>query len=193
MAERVPELTPDEASAHVPAAAIWGLLIAFAVHDAEELATMSRWSEKRFERLRARHPGLPPRLLSAVRMSPGHAATAIGIMGAVVAAAAADGARTGGRSGFYQTVLAGFGLHTLTHLGQSALARGYTPGVATAPLVVAPFSCWAWSRLRRAGVLQDTDARSAATTALLFPAVILGAHAGAYGARRLVRRLRRRS
>lgn len=89
-----------EADGAVPAAATWGLLLAFAVHDAEELATMSRWSQRRYERLRARYPSVPPRLLSALRMSPGHAATAIGLMGGVVAATAADGARTGGRSGF---------------------------------------------------------------------------------------------
>ena len=191
MAEAVPGRAVAERGAEVPAAATWGLLLAFAVHDAEELATMSRWSHRRYERLRARYPDLPPRLLSALRMSPGHAATAIGLVGLVVAAAAADGARTGGRSGFYQTVLAGFGLHAVTHVGQSALARGYTPGVVTAPLVVAPFSWWAWQQLRRAGVLRDGGSQSAAT-ALLFPAVIAGAHAGAWGLRLLVRRARRR-
>lgn len=181
----------DRAAPGVPAAATWGLLVAFAVHDAEELATMPAWSARRYENIRARYPNLPPRLLSALRMSPAHAATAIGIMGGVVAAASAAGARTGGRSGFYQTVLAGFGLHALTHVGQSVVARGYTPGVVTAPLVVAPFSWWAWSRLRRAGVVAEDGGRSTAATALLFPAVILGAHAGAYGLRLLARRLRR--
>lgn len=181
----------NTAEAEVPAAATWGLLVAFLVHDAEELATMSRWSVRRYERIRARHPGLSPKLLSMLRMSPAHATTAIGIMGGVVAVASAAGARTRGRSAFYQTVLAGFGLHSLTHVGQSALERDYTPGVVTAPLVVAPFSCWAWSRLRRAGALRDGGDQSVVTTALFFPAVILCAHAGAYGLRKLAGRRRR--
>lgn len=43
---------PTDVDVHrdVPAAATWGLLVAFAVHDAEELATMSRWSHRRYER-----------------------------------------------------------------------------------------------------------------------------------------------
>lgn len=67
-------------------------------------------------------------------------------------AVAARGAHIGGRSVVYQTAVTGFGLHALTHLAQSAVVRGYTPGVATVPLVAAPFSVWARRRLRQAGV-----------------------------------------
>ena len=52
-----------------------------------------------------------------------------------------------GHSAFYQVALAAFGAHALLHLGQSALVRGYTPGVLTAPVIVLPFSLWAWSTL----------------------------------------------
>jgi hypothetical protein len=38
-------------------------------------------------------------------------------MGLLMAAASADGYRTGGRSAFYQTVLLGFGLHGIGHVG----------------------------------------------------------------------------
>ncbi len=72
-------------------------------------------------------------------------------MGTVMAAAAAAGARSGGRSGFYQAVLAGFGWHAVGHLAQAAAVGGYAPGVVTAPVIVAPFSVWAWRRLRAAG------------------------------------------
>jgi hypothetical protein len=61
-------------------------------------------------------------------------------MGTVVATAAAHGAHTGGRSRLYQAALAGFGLHATTHIGRSVALRRYTPGMVTAPLVVAPFS-----------------------------------------------------
>ncbi|MFE3602502.1 HXXEE domain-containing protein [Streptomyces sp. NPDC059142] len=169
-------------------AATWGLLAAFVVHDLEELATMPGWADAQVDRWREAHPQVPERVWSTLRVTPGHTATAIGLMGLLVGAAAADGARTGGRSPYFQTVLAGFGLHAATHLAQSAALRGYTPGVVTAPLVVAPFSLWAWRELRRAGVLGELDTRRALTSAALFPAAILGVHATAYATGRLLHR-----
>lgn len=192
MTERWTAVKGSSGSGDVPAAATWGLLAVFAVHDAEELATMHKWSAKQTEWLRERVPGLSPRVLSALRVDAAHSATAIGLMGTVMAAASAAGARTGGRSGFYQTVLAGFGLHAVTHVGQSAVMRGYTPGVVTAPLVVAPYSCWVWSQLKRAGAVRETSSLSTAKTALLFPAVIGGVHIGAWGLRSLARRAARK-
>lgn len=171
----------------VPHAATWGLLAAFAVHDLEELITMADCSVRRSEELRTRYPWLPERALSLMRQDQEHVTTAIGLMGLVVAAAAADGARTGGRSAFYQTVLAGFGLHAATHVAMSAAQRGYTPGVVTAPLVVAPFSLWAWRTLRRRGILRTTTTADAARTLAMTPALILGVHAAAYGVTRLRR------
>jgi hypothetical protein len=174
----------------VPAAVTWGLLGAFAVHDLEALVTMPSYNARLVRRLRERYPRVPGRVWSALEMDRVHAATAIGLMGTLVGAAAADGARTGGRSGIYQTMLVGFGLHGVGHLAQSVAARGYTPGVLTSPGVVA-FSLWAWRRLRRADVVREGDARGLMSTAALFPAVILGVHGAAHGVRWLARRVRR--
>ncbi|WP_320779716.1 HXXEE domain-containing protein [Streptomyces sp. CRN 30] len=175
-------------SGGVSPAVTWGLLAAFAVHDLEELATMPAWAATQVDRLRDSFPKVPERVWSAMSVSPGHTATAIGLMGLVVGAASADGARTGGQSPFFQTVLAGFGLHAVTHVAQSAVLRRYTPGVITAPLVVAPFSLWAWRELRRGGVLREVDTRNVVSSAMMFPLGILGVHAAAYGGRRLARR-----
>lgn len=161
-----------------PLLATLGLLAAWAVHDLEEVATMARWSRTRVPVLRARHPRVPDRLwrrLEAVDAR--EFATAVGVMGVVVAAASADGLRTGGRSGFYQGALTGFGLHGLVHLGQSAATRGYTPGVVTSPLVVVPFTLWARGRLRRAGVLRPARARDAVQGLALAAVATAGAHA----------------
>ena len=98
-------------------------------------------------------------------------------MGILVAAAAADGARTGGRSVFYQAVLAGFGIHSVFHVGQTVLARGYTPGLVTAPLVVAPFSLWAWQQLDRAGVVTQDAGPTVLVVLVLLPAALVGIHA----------------
>jgi len=152
-------------------AVTWGLLAAWAVHDAEELATMGGWLDRNRSRLEARFPRVSGRVWDRLRVSPAQAGIAIGAMGVVMAAAAARGARTGGRSPFYQAALMGFGLHAGGHVAQAALVRGYTPGVVTAPLVVAPFSVWAWGRLRAAGVAGDPGPTVVAALALLPVAV----------------------
>lgn len=56
MTERWTAVKGSSGSGDVPAAATWGLLAVFAVHDAEELATMHKWSAKQTEWLRERVP-----------------------------------------------------------------------------------------------------------------------------------------
>jgi hypothetical protein len=160
----------------VPATVTWGLLAAWMVHDAEELATMARWTREARPRLERLCPGIPWHRLE---MSQRQANAAIGLMGGLVAGASAAGAVSGGRSPLFQATLAGFGLHGIAHLAQSAATRGYTPGVVTAPLVVIPFSAWAWLRLRNAGALVPGN-RSALWGLAAFPLVIGGVQALAY-------------
>ncbi|MEV1173094.1 HXXEE domain-containing protein [Nonomuraea sp. NPDC049784] len=152
----------------VPSTVTWGLLAAWAVHDAEELATMAGWARK----ARERWPWVP-------EVSQRHVNVAIGLMGGMVAGASALGARTGGRSPVFQAALLGFGAHGVVHLAQAAVARRYTPGVVTAPLVVIPFSVWAWRRLRAAGVPVRAGASGWAGVAA-FPLAVGGVHALAH-------------
>ncbi|NEC38503.1 HXXEE domain-containing protein, partial [Streptomyces rubrogriseus] len=81
-----------------------------------------------------------------------------------------------GRSATYQTALNAFGLHGLVHLAQAGLVRGYTPGAATSPLIVIPFTLWARSRLRRAGVLRATRPRDLALGLGFAGAATVAAH-----------------
>jgi len=82
----------------------------------------------------------------------------IGLMGVLMAVASIDGYRTRGRSPVYQATLYGYGMHTFSHLGSAALARRYTPGVATALPVVLPFWIFAKRTLRAHGVeVRPTD------------------------------------
>jgi hypothetical protein len=114
-----------------------------------------------------------------LEVSQRHVNVAIGLMGGLMAGASALGARTGGRSPVFQAALAGFGLHGVTHLAQAAITRGYTPGVVTAPVVVIPFSVWAWRRLRAAGVT-DGPGPSSLWAAAAVPMVLGGVHALAH-------------
>ncbi|WP_381793687.1 HXXEE domain-containing protein [Streptomyces niveus] len=140
-----------------------GLLAAWALHDAEELATGPRWLGENLPALRERFPGVPEPVWSAMAaVEPCEFAVAVGVMAGLVGSAAVAGHRTGGRSGFYQGALDGFGLHGLVHIAQAVAVRGYTPGSVTSPLIVVPFTLWARGRLRRAGVLKPARARDVA-------------------------------
>ncbi|QTE03083.1 HXXEE domain-containing protein [Streptomyces cyanogenus] len=162
----------------VDASVTFGLLAAWAVHDTEELVTVPRWVRTRLPELRERFPRLPETLWRQVgSVDAREFTTAVAAMAVVVAAAAADGHRTGGRSTVYQTALDAFGLHGVVHLAQAAVLRSYTPGSVTSPLVVIPFTLWARTRLRRAGVLRPTRARDMALALTFAAAAATGTHA----------------
>ena len=146
-----------------------GLFCAWAVHDLEELFTMQATSRKVFERLPEAVP-LPAGWREG-GMSQRQIVTGISIMGAVMGAASVAGYRTRGRSRFYQTVLLGFGLHGIGHLGVAAGVGGYASGVATSPTVVIPFWLAATRRLDASGV----PARRSAPLALAVVPVTIGA------------------
>ncbi|MER7367155.1 HXXEE domain-containing protein [Nonomuraea wenchangensis] len=166
-------MAENDGNPAVPAAVTWGLLAAWAVHDAEELATMAGWLRSARPRLEEQFPGVP---WERLEMSQAHVTVAIGLMGGIVAGAAARGAATGGRSPLFQTVLVGFGAHGAIHLAQSALARGYTPGVVTAPVVVIPYAVWAWRRLRAAGVPTGGTGRVGAAGLAALPLALGAVH-----------------
>ncbi|MFD5449826.1 HXXEE domain-containing protein [Streptomyces sp. NPDC003470] len=162
-----------------------GLLAAWALHDAEELATVPGWWRRSLPALRERFPAVPETVWRRVAPAdPREFAVAVGAMAVIVGSASAAGRLTGGRSAAYQTALNAFGLHGLVHLAQAGLVRGYTPGSATSPLLVVPFTLWARHRLRRAGVLRATRPRDLALGLGLAGAATVVAHTVA---RRVVR------
>jgi len=129
-------------------------------------------------RLRGRFPDVPDRAWRAVEsVGEREFAVAAGIVGVVMAAVSAAGQASGGRSRFFQLMLAGFGLHTADHLASAADIRGYAPGVVTAPLVAAPFSVKAIYRLKAAGVWRPVSASDIIPGAALALAVLGGSHA----------------
>ncbi|MFE0418638.1 HXXEE domain-containing protein [Streptomyces tendae] len=162
-----------------------GLLAAWALHDLEELATVPGWWRRNLPTLRERYPSVPEAGWRRAGSVDGREfAVAVGAMAAVVASASVAGRLTGGRSATYQAALNAFGLHGLVHLAQAGLVRGYTPGSATSPLIVVPFTLWARRRLRRAGVLRATRPRDLAVGLGFAGAATVASHAVA---RRLTR------
>ncbi|TPQ19828.1 HXXEE domain-containing protein [Streptomyces sporangiiformans] len=162
----------------IGAAATFGLLAAWALHDTEELVALPRWLRRNVPALRERFPAVPEAVWRrAESVDEREFAVAVAVMAAIVTAASTAGRLTGGRSAFYQSALNGFGLHGLVHLAQAAAVRGYTPGSATSPLLVIPFTLWARGRLRRAGVLRPTSPRDAALGLAAAAAATVASHA----------------
>jgi Protein of unknown function with HXXEE motif len=159
--------------------------LAFLIHDLEELLGAPRWQRSGSLRLRRRFPDLPARVLELVIPNTGQMAIAIGVVGTGVAttsalslvelatarraAGASDGHRSpaaesaplatstpvGGEVRLLQVALGGFAVHGAGHLASAAAVRGYTPGVLTTPLVVLPYSVWAWRTLRASGLTAE--------------------------------------
>lgn len=137
-----------------------GLFVTWAIHDAEEAGNLARSSGEVF----ARAPGwLPiPERWRREGYSQAEVNVGLGLTAVIVGAASVAGARSGGRSVLFRTVLLGYGLHGFGHLAASAATRGYTAGVATAPLVVIPYWLWARRRLIGRGVAPESPAVVAA-------------------------------
>jgi hypothetical protein len=151
-----------------------GLLGTWLIHDAEEWVTMPGWSQRVVASAARRYPRVPGRVLSFLRISRLEATIAIGSIGLLVTAACAAGISTGGRSAFFQLVLMAFGLHSIVHVLQTVAARGYTPGVVTAVILVAPYSWYAWQQVRQARIVSLGES-SWATAIALFAIAVLGA------------------
>jgi hypothetical protein len=77
-------------------------------------------------------------------MSQGQYEVAFMVMAGLMAAASVAGARTGGRSRWFQWALDAYGLHGVGHLASAVLLRRYTSGSITSPVIVIPF--WQWAR-----------------------------------------------
>lgn len=116
----------------------YGLFVAWAAHDVEEVLTATWWSARTTPRLLAE--GWPPAVVNSIGTTTPRFAVAAAVVGIAVLAAAVRGARTGGRSLFFQAAVLVFGWHGVVHVGQALLVRGYVPGLVTAILLVIPYA-----------------------------------------------------
>jgi hypothetical protein len=167
----------ERADSQVNPAVYYGLFLAWAVHDLEELLAFEPWRRTAVPRLRARFPRVPGLVWRQLESTSGQDfALAVAIVGALMATASMAGLASGGRSRYFQLVLAGFGLHAVSHVASAVGASGYAPGAVTAPLVAAPFAAWARRQLKAAGIWEEISARDIPGIGLLL-AVFVGSHA----------------
>lgn len=127
--------------------------VAFALHDLEEVLTAAAWGRNAPSRVRKRFPRVPPRLAESLAVTTPQMVTAVSVVTAgVFVTTAIAWRRIDDDLGPLPAVLTAYTAHGGTHLLQTVVLGEYTPGVLTVPLVIAPYSVWAWQTLRRAGV-----------------------------------------
>jgi hypothetical protein len=129
---------------------IWLGPVAFVVHDAEEVFVLERWLRRHAEEL----PSIVSRVFGALttrQFAVGVAVLALGY--ALASAHGARALRLGSRPWPYLIVTGAFVGNAITHVLQSALFRGYTPGVVTAVLVSLPYGWLAGRALLEDGVV----------------------------------------
>ncbi|WP_454228739.1 HXXEE domain-containing protein [Propioniciclava flava] len=85
-------------------------------------------------------------------LTQGQYEAALMVMAGLMASASVAGARTGGRSRWFQRALDAYGLHGIGHIASAVLLRRYTSGSVTSPVVVIPFWLWARKALAAEGV-----------------------------------------
>jgi hypothetical protein len=164
-----------------------GLFLAWAVHDIEEILGTPYWRDRVVPRLRERYPRVPAAVWRAARVDTDQMAVAVGLVAVPVAVAAACGVATNGRSRLFRATVTAYGIHGLGHVAGSLLARDYTPGALTSPLLVVPYALWARQRLQRIGAWQPLAGRDLAWSLLALPPLVTGAQLTA----RLLTRRRR--
>jgi hypothetical protein len=127
--------------------------VAFALHDLEEVLTAGAWGRNAPARISERFPRLPAHVAETFAVTTPQMVTAVGVVAAGVGVSTAFAWRhLDDDLGPLPAVLTAYTAHGGTHLLQAVVLGEYTPGVATVPLVIAPYSWWAWRTLRRAGL-----------------------------------------
>lgn len=94
----------------------WGLFIAWAVHDTEEVFTATWWSRRTLPRLRS--DGWPSWVVDSATTTTARFAVAAAVVGVAVLLVARHGAQTRGRSPIFQAAVLVFGWHGLVHAGR---------------------------------------------------------------------------
>ena len=157
----------------------WTLPAALVVHDAEELLTMSAWVSSHRTEVTASLASVGAADLAALLPSTfAQAAIAIGWMVALFTIVTAGVWWRPASSAWrlaYGGLLGAFFLHAFTHVAQSVFFGGYTPGVVTAVVVVAPGSAFIYRTLahRRALAFWPTALATLIALALFVPGVVL--------------------
>ncbi|HBZ79845.1 MULTISPECIES: HXXEE domain-containing protein [Brevibacillus] len=159
---------------------IWLLLVVFVFHDLEEIIMVESWLRVKREQIMQKVPrGLQKWLEPSLSMSTAQFAVAVACIFAVLSAAVVLAAATlpqGTYLPLFLVCLHVMFLHVFTHLGHTIALRTYTPGVATAVILVLPYSVYTYVRLFEAGLVTWSLVWSTLPYCLLVVPILYAAH-----------------
>jgi hypothetical protein len=132
--------------------------LAFLIHDGEEILTTEPWVAANRERLLALAQGTPLQETAVSMTSMTTAAFTWAVLALLVLILIGTGfmlrairqERGSWMAAPFLTMSAIYTLNIVTHLGQSIIWGGYTPGVVTAVLVMIPYAYYLYRRLLQA-------------------------------------------
>lgn len=153
--------------------------IAFALHDLEEVLAAEGWGRAGPTLLRRRLPWLPDPVLSRAELTTARTAVAVGILAVGVAIGTAiSWRRRDGDLWPLPALLGAYTVHGGGHVVSAFMLRSYVPGLITVPLVIAPYSVWAWTALHRGGVRRTATTwwREAAAGAAVAASLAIAGH-----------------
>ena len=164
----------------------WLLPLSWVVHDIEEITTIGRHSpdSERPTGVLEGRSHVVRRLVESYSVRRFEFTIAVAIVGMFMFGAAVAATVNVGGVGrlVFAVFLGGYFLHAFVHVGQSILARGYTPGVVTAVVVVVPSSVYLYHRLFESNLVNaQTAVWTAAVGLLLFVPIVVFAQSIARG------------
>ncbi|MFT9846831.1 HXXEE domain-containing protein [Aneurinibacillus sp. REN35] len=139
---------------------IWLFLIVFMLHDFEEIITVETWLTKNKTKVLHRFPSLVTRYQAvferrfAMKTAQFSFAVAwIFVLLSVITFYTSQTLAYGGSFLFYVAALHVLFGNVWTHVIQSVVLRGYTPGVVTAVILALPYTLYMYSRLLAEGYI----------------------------------------
>lgn len=136
---------------------LWLFPIVFMFHDFEEILTIEAWAKANREKVLAHAPSFVQNFLSdSLKMNTLHFAKDVLWVYTLIVTSTVLAVFFSFYYLFLMFLFLVF-IHVFTHIAQAVYLRSYTPGVATSPILVLPYSLYAYYRLLAEGVVDTGD------------------------------------
>ena len=126
---------------------VWLFIVAFLLHDLEEIIALEPWIRKNRDRVFSKVPQrLKSNLTTMLNMTSSQFAVAV-LLEFIIFIPFTFVAAEQGKYFVFLSFNTLFFLHVFTHLGQSLYMRMYTPGVVSVVLIVLPYCSYLFYRM----------------------------------------------
>ncbi|MDU4695277.1 MAG: HXXEE domain-containing protein [Paenibacillus sp.] len=155
---------------------VWLFLVAFVIHDMEEIIWVGPWAKRNRQKVVAAVPARMKRSLTQMlNITSSQFAVAVLLEFIVFVPFTLMAAEQGGFFVFlsFNTL---FFVHVFTHVAQSLYLKMYTPGVITAVLIVLPYSLLLFKRLLSENLVTWGEILLSLPVGLLVLPLVLAGH-----------------